>query len=106
MSEPEEPAYEGKKLRSGKIVSSPVRLERREVAPAEMHEEDGETSDRSVEELKAHVDELQQKLSMAESAIDDKDAELHVRAVRDAQKRAKEETEIDFREAEKEKGAD
>ena len=61
-----------------------------------------EATAKSVEELQAQVDELQQKLNMAEYAIDDKDGEL--RAVQEALKAYKGGgPNIDLREAEKEK---
>ena len=57
-------------------------------------EENIEVTTKSVKELQAQVDELQQKLVMSEQAIDNKDGEL--RAAQDVLKRAKEEAESDL----------
>ena len=94
MSE-SEPVCEGKVLRSGKFVAAAVR--ERAVKPLEM---DGDTANAD-EKLRALVDELQQKLNVAEQAIDDKDGELC--AAQDALQRAKEEAEDDLRAAEEAK---
>ena len=98
MSEAEEPIREGRTLRSGKFVAFAVGTEEIQV---EMAEEDTDSEVKSVEELQAQVDELQQKLTMAESAIDDRDGEL--RAAQDALKRAKEDAESDLRRTDREK---
>ena len=66
-----------------------------------MNGEDGEASAKAVvEELQAQVHELQQKLNIAEAAID-KDGQL--RAARDEVNNVKEVAKIDLREAEREK---
>ena len=98
MNEAEEPIREGRTLRSGKFVAFAVGTEEIQV---EMAEEDTDSEVKSVEELQAQVDELQQKLTMAESAIDDRDGEL--RAAQDALKRAKEDAESDLRRTDREK---
>ena len=88
MSEPEEPSHEGRSLRSGKFVASAVET-------GEMSKKDRDGDVESVEELQANVDELRQKLTMAERAIHDRDEEL--RAAQDALARAKEDAEGDLR---------
>ena len=98
MSESEELICEGRTLRSGKFVAFAVETEEIE---DEMSEEDADSEVKSVEELQAQVDELQQKLTMAESAIDDRDGEL--RAAQDALKHAKEDAESDLRRSDTEK---
>ena len=98
MSESEESVREGRTLRSGKFVAFAVETEEIQI---EMSEEETDSEVKSVEELQAQVDELQQKLTMAESAIDDRDGEL--RAAQDALKRAKEDAESDLRRIDKEK---
>ena len=102
MSEAEEPIHEGRTLRNGKFVAFAVGTEEIQV---KMAEEDTDSEVKSVEELQAQVDELQQKLTMAESVIDDRDGELC--AAQDALKRAREDAESDLRRTDREKkGAD
>ena len=100
MSESEEPIREGRTLRSGKFVAFAEKVEEREVTPSEMAEDDSETT-KSVEELQAQIDELQQKLSMAETAIDDKVGGLS--AAQEALKCAREDAVSDLRRVESER---
>ena len=73
----------GRRLRSGRVVKDLTMSE----------ESEGEQTGQNVEELRARVHELEQKLAMSEQAVDDKDEELQ--AIRAALESAKSEAAAD-----------
>ena len=93
MSE-SEPIPEGKVLRSGKFVAAAVRERAETPATMEGHVVATASTD---EELRAQVEELQQKLNVAEQAIDDKDEELQ--AAQTALERVREDAVTDLQAA-------
>ena len=93
MSE-SEPIPEGKVLRSGKFVAAAVRERAETPVTIGRHVVATASAD---EELRAQVEELQQKLNVAEQAIDDKDEELQ--AAQTALERAREDAVTDLQAA-------
>ena len=78
-------AEDGLQLRNGRVVVTETLMEE--------SVSDGERTD-NVEEMHSHVHELEQKLAMAEQAVNDKDEELL--AMREALENAKSEAATDL----------